>query len=131
MRGVSFRMQEKAPLLEALLNYQGLSLLPFHTPGHKQGKGLDSGLKDLLANFARADVSLMGDELDDPFHPSSCIKESQDLLADLYGAKRSYFSAIGTTGALQVLMMASFQPGDQVFLPRNAHRSLWSGLVLT
>lgn len=123
--------QKKAPLLETLLSYQDLPLYPFHTPGHKQGKGLDEELKKLLAHYERADVSLMGDELDDPFDPNSCIAEAQDLLAELYGAKKSYFSAIGTTGALQILMLASFQEGDFVFLPRNAHRSLWSSLVLT
>lgn len=123
--------QKKAPLLETLLRYQNLPLYPFHTPGHKQGKGLDEDLKELLAHYERADVSLMGDELDDPFDPNFCIAESQALLAELYGAEKSYFSAIGTTGALQILMLASFQKGDVVFLPRNAHRSLWSSLVLT
>ena len=123
--------QWRAPLLERLLGYQGLPLWSFHTPGHKQGKGLDADLARLLEQFARADVSLMGDELDDPFHPVSCIREAQGLLAELYGAERSYFSAIGTTGALQVLMLASFQEGDKVLLPRNAHRSLWGGLVLS
>lgn len=123
--------QKKAPLLETLLGYQNLPLYPFHTPGHKQGKGLDKELKQLLVYYDRADISLMGDELDDPFDPTSCIAEAQNLLAKLYGAERSYFSAIGTTGALQILMLASFQEGDFVFVSRNAHRSLWSSFVLT
>lgn len=123
--------QTKAPLLETLLAYGKQPLWPFHTPGHKQGKGLDSGLKELLQNLAAMDVSLMGDELDDPFAPSSCIAQSQKLLAELYGAEDSYFSAIGTTGALQILMLASLKEGDKVLLPRNAHRSLSGGLVLT
>ena len=123
--------QKKAPLLDALLAYGKQPLWPFHTPGHKQGKGLDSGLQELLQDFASADVSLMGDELDDPFAPSSCIAESQRLLAELYGAEDSYFSAIGTTGVLQILMLASLKEGDKVLLPRNAHRSLSGGLVLT
>ena len=123
--------QKKAPLLEALLAYGKQPLWPFHTPGHKQGKGLDSELKELLQDFASADVSLMGDELDDPFAPSSCIAKSQQLLAELYGAEDSYFSAIGTTGALQILMLASLKEGDKVLLPRNAHRSIFGGLVLT
>ena len=123
--------QEQAPLLEALLAYSKLPIRAFHTPGHKQGAGLDSDLASLLENYARGDVSLMGDELDDPFAPTSCILEAQERLAELYGANRSYFSAIGTTGALQILSLASFKEGDLVFVPRNAHRSLWSSLVLT
>lgn len=123
--------QERAPLLEALLAYRQIPLAPFHTPGHKQGKQLDQGIKKLLVDYARADVSLMGDELDDPFGPTGCILEAQVRLAELYGAEKSYFSAIGTTGALQILALSSFQEGDVVFLPRNAHRSLWSSLVLT
>ena len=123
--------QEQAPLLEALLAYSQKPISAFHTPGHKQGVGLDQELMNLLGNYARADVSLMGDELDDPFSPSSCILEAQKRLAELYGAEASYFSAIGTTGALQILALSSFKEGDLVFLPRNANRSLWSSLVLT
>lgn len=123
--------QLEAPLLKALLTYGTGPLVPFHTPGHKQGKGLDPDLVQLLGIYAKADVSLMGDELDDPFSPHGCILEAQELLAALYESKESWFSAIGTTGALQILMMSSFKKGDYVFLPRNAHRSLWGGLVLT
>ena len=44
--------QKAAPLLEALLAYGKQPLWPFHTPGHKQGKGLDSELKELLEDVA-------------------------------------------------------------------------------
>ncbi|MBF1706550.1 MAG: arginine decarboxylase, partial [Selenomonas sp.] len=48
-----------APIAEALLRYAGLGIGPYHTPGHKGGRGAHPLLRRLLTDEGlRADVSL-------------------------------------------------------------------------
>ena len=122
--------QKRAPLPEAMKAYAGSGALAFHTPGHKQGLGAHPLLKErITAEGLREEVSLMT-ELDDLGHPSMCIKDAQDLAADLYGADAAYFMVNGTTGAIHTMLLSVLQPGDTVLVPRNAHRSIMGGLVL-
>ena len=120
----------RAPLAEAMQEYAAGGALAFHTPGHKQGKGAHHLLRRLITEEGlRQEVSLMS-ELDDLAHPDGCIAEAQKLAAELYGARQSFFMINGTTGAIHTMLMAALSPGDVVLLPRNAHRSVWGGLVL-
>ena len=103
----------------------------FHTPGHKQGLGAHSLLKELLTEQGlREEVSLM-EELDDLHEPTMCIKEAQRLAAELYGAEAAYFCINGTTGAIHAMLLATLNPGETVLVPRNAHRSIVGALTLT
>lgn len=103
----------------------------FHTPGHKQGKGMDAEFFDLVTPLGlKTEVSLM-EELDDLHEPAMCIKEAQDLAAELYNADSSYFVINGTTGAIHAMIMAAVNPGDKIIIPRNAHRSVIGGVILS
>ena len=122
--------QRHAPLAEAMQAYAADGALAFHTPGHKQGRGAHSLLKNLITEEGlREEVSLM-EELDDLHEPTMCIREAQQLAAELYGADQSYFMINGTTGAIHAMLMAALLPGDEVLVPRNAHRSILGGLIL-
>ena len=122
--------QMRAPIPEAMRDYAGDGALAFHTPGHKQGKGAHRLLRELITpQGLREEVSLM-EELDDLHEPTMCIKEAQDLAAELYGADATYFMINGTTGAIHTMLLAALQPGDVVLVPRNAHRSMLGGLIL-
>lgn len=123
--------QRRAPLAEAIEAYAAGGTRPFHTPGHKQGLGAHPLLRRFFTHEGlRADVSLM-EELDDLHHPTGCIAEAEGLAAQLYGAEAAYFMVNGTSGAIHTMMMATLSPGDEVLLPRNVHRSVFNGLVLT
>lgn len=123
-------MQNRMPLVEAMLKYKNDKVYPFHTPGHKGGRGMEALLKNELGAGAVAmDVSLMS-ELDDIHAPSTCIKEAQDLAAQLYGSDRCFFAVNGTTGAIHAMLMAACRAGDKVLVPRNAHRSVAGALLL-
>lgn len=83
-------MQNRMPLVEAMLKYKNEKVYPFHTPGHKGGRGMEALLKNELGAGAVAmDVSLMS-ELDDIHAPSSYIMEAQSLAAQLYGSDRCF-----------------------------------------
>lgn len=123
-------LQNKVPLIAALQKYVDDGALAFHTPGHKQGKGVDSIIRKMIMPLGlKMDVSLM-EELDDLFAPASCIKEAQQLAADLYGADESLFMINGTTGAIEIMLLAALKPGDKVIVPRNAHKSVLGAIVL-
>ena len=122
--------QCRAPIAEAMQAYAADGALAFHTPGHKQGKGAHSLLHRLItAEGLHEEVSLM-EELDDLSAPSMCIAEAERLFAELYGADEALFSVNGTTGAIHGMLLGTLSPGDAVLVPRNAHRSIWGGIIL-
>ena len=111
--------------------YREEGALAFHTPGHKQGLGAHALLRELVTEAGlREEVSLM-EELDDLHEPTGCIEEAQDLAAALYGADAAFFAVNGTTGAIHAMLVAALSPGDAVLVPRNVHRSVFGGLVLS
>jgi len=123
--------QKETPLLSAMQRYVEAGAIPFHTPGHKQGRGIHPLLEQVLGRQALAmDVSLMS-ELDDLHGPHSCIKEAQDLAAALYGADHSYFVVNGTTGGIHAMILTVAGPGDKIIVPRNVHRSVIGGMILS
>ena len=123
--------KNSAPIAEAMRKYSEDGALAFHTPGHKQGLGAHSLLKELITTEGlRREVSLM-EELDDLHDPHTCIKEAQELAAELWNADEAFFMVNGTTSAVQAMIMATLKPNDLVLVPRNAHRCVMSGLILS
>ena len=123
--------QTDTPLLAAMQHYVQDGVIPFHTPGHKQGKGMHSALEKLIGKEALAlDLALI-EELDDFYEPYGCIKDAQDLAAELYGADHSFFVINGTTGGIYAMILATAGPGEKIIVPRNAHRSIIGGIILS
>lgn len=123
--------QLETPLLAAMSKYVKDGVMPFHTPGHKQGKGMHAALGELLGRETLAlDLALM-EELDDFHEPHGCIKAAQELAAQLYEADHSYFVLNGTTGGIYAMILAIAGPGDKIIVPRNAHRSIIGGIILS
>ena len=122
--------QNCTPLFTAMKNYIADGAMAFHTPGHKQGKGIPEEMREIItADGLKMEVSLM-EELDDIHGATGCIKEAQDLAADLYGSEQCRFFINGTTGAIHAMLLTVLNPGDKVIVPRNAHRSVLGALVL-
>ena len=120
-----------APLAEAVLRYAALGIAPFHTPGHKGGRGAHPLLQRFFtAEGLRADVSLT-EELDDLHAPAGCIRAAEELAAEAYGADAAYFMINGTTGAIHTMLTAALAPGDVLLVPRNVHRSVVGAMILT
>ena len=120
-----------APIVEAMRRYSADAVTPFHTPGHKQGRGSHELLRRLLTTEGlRQEVSLM-EELDDLHEPHACIKAAQELAAQLWHADECLFMVNGTTSAVQAMIFGTLGAGDLVMIPRNAHRSVIAGLILS
>lgn len=122
--------QKQAPFAEALEAYCREQMVPFHTPGHKLGKGISAYQKNLFGDALRRDLGLMY-ALDDLFQPEASLKEAMDLAADLYGAGKTFFSVNGTTACVEAMILAVCRDGDEIIIPREAHRSVIGGLILS
>lgn len=120
----------KGPLVEAMWAYNKDRVYPFHTPGHKGGRGLEAKYNGILSKTGQEmDVGLMG-ELDSIHAPKTYIKEAQANAAKLYGADRSFFAINGTSEAIHAMVMSTIKPGEKILLPRNAHRSVAGAIIL-
>lgn len=123
--------QTQVPLLAAMLNYVNDGVTPFHTPGHKKGKGMHPALASIVGMPALALDLALTEELDDLHEPHGCIKAAQDLAAALYGADHSFFVVNGTTGGIYAMILSVAGPGEKIIVPRNAHRSIIGGIILS
>jgi arginine decarboxylase len=123
--------QSKTPYFQALLEYVDSGVIPFHTPGHKQGIGMDRAFREFVGdNICAIDLTPMPG-IDDLLQPTESIREAQELAAQAYGAERSYFLINGSTSGNQCMMMAAVNPGDEIAVPRNSHKSMLGGLVMS
>lgn len=122
--------QQKTPLISAIKNYVDQKNANFHVPGHRQGAALPEEILALGQQIFQYDLTELPG-LDDLHNPQQAIKEAQELAAKLYGSRACYFLVNGTSSGLVSLILACCRPGDKIILPRNAHRSILTGLILS
>lgn len=123
--------QNRAPLFEALKRYVEEDVIPFHVPGHKGGKGIIDEFKEFVGEqIFRMDVNGMED-LDNICNPVSVIREAENLMAELFGGDDSFFLVNGTSQGVQTMILYACQPGQEIILPRNAHKSTIGALILS
>lgn len=93
----------------------------FHMPGHK---GRFPGL------FGQYDpTELPG--LDNLHDPRNTLKDAQDRVAEIYGAAKTFFLVNGSSGGIMAAITALIRPGELVLTPRNCHKSVLAGLILS
>jgi len=114
-----------APIYDAMLSYAAENNLRLHMPGHAGGRGLAEPFQT-LANLDLTEVP----GLDDLHAPAEAIARARELLAWAYGADESYFLVNGASSGIHALFM-SLPEESVVVVPRNAHRSFFSGMVLS
>ncbi|WP_111930444.1 aminotransferase class I/II-fold pyridoxal phosphate-dependent enzyme [Clostridium tertium] len=123
--------QNETPLFDALKEYVDRDTLPFHVPGHKKGVGIDKEFKNFIGeNPFKIDVTVFK-LVDSLHHPTGPIKKAQELVADAYESHASFFSIHGTSGAIQAMILAVVNDGDKIIIPRNVHKSVTSGIILS
>ncbi len=123
--------QHQTPLLTQLQISARSPTAPFHTPGHHKGHGTPDLLKSWLGpEIFRADLPELP-ELDNLFAPEGPIAQAQDLAAAAWNADRTYFLTNGSTAGILAAILTVCNPGDQILIPRNVHRSVISGMILS
>lgn len=123
--------QSRAPILETLSAYLARGVYPFHTPGHKGGRFAPPELVELWGQKAfDYDLSAMT-ATDNTLHPTHCVKDAQELAAELFGAAATFYLGMGASTCISAMILAAVPPGGAILLPRNVHRSVASALVLS
>ncbi|MEN6348429.1 MAG: aminotransferase class I/II-fold pyridoxal phosphate-dependent enzyme [Syntrophomonas sp.] len=122
--------QNATPLFDALKAHIDEAVVPFHVPGHKQGKGLRDLTDYLGVRTMQMDLNGMPD-LDFVNHPSGVIMEAQKLFAYAFEGDEAFFLVNGTTSGVQAMIMSVCEPGNEIIIPRNAHKSTIGGLILS
>jgi arginine decarboxylase len=123
--------QSRAPILDTLTAYIARGVYPFHTPGHKGGRFTPPELVDLWGPTAFAyDLPAMT-ATDNTLHPTHCVKEAQELAAEVFGAAATFYLGMGASTGIAAMILAAVPPGETILLPRNVHRSVASALVLS
>jgi len=69
--------------------------------------------------------------LDDLHLPCGAIKKAQELAAELFGAKETFFLVNGATSALLALFLSLCREGDKVLLTRISHKAALHGAILS
>ncbi|MDA8236049.1 MAG: aminotransferase class I/II-fold pyridoxal phosphate-dependent enzyme [Clostridia bacterium] len=122
--------QDCTPIFNGLKKYIADGTIPFHVPGHKQGRGLHE-FRDFVGEQVMAIDLTCFAGTDNICNPLDVIKEAQELTAEAYGADHAYFLVNGTTSGIQAMIMSVCQPGDKLIVPRNAHKSAIGGIILS
>lgn len=122
--------QNNTPLFEAMKEYHKKNVIPFDVPGHKHGIGINEMTDYFGSTMLELDVNAMK-SLDNICNPIGVIMEAEELAAKAYGAEHAFFLVNGTTSGVQTMIMSICSPGDKVILPRNAHKSATTALILS
>lgn len=116
------------PLLDILLERSIKGIMRFHTPGHK-GK---MPLLDSIGSQSIADIDLTElPGLDNLHQPNGIIAEAQASCAQWLGVKHTFFLVNGASVGIQAAILGCTGPKDVVLIPRNAHKSVTSALILS
>jgi arginine/lysine/ornithine decarboxylase len=120
----------KLPIIEAVGSFVKENNSLFCTPGHKGGAGfLPLFPEAAAADILKYDVTEV-EGLDNLQDPSGAIKESQELLAGLYGSEEAYYLVNGSTSGNFVMIFSSFSEGDKILIERNCHKSIINAVIM-
>jgi len=121
----------RAPVLEALQAFRDHDFVPFNPPGHRQGRGVDQRVLDVVgkAVFESDVISLNG--LDDRLMTNGVVEQAQELMADAVGTDHAFFSTCGSSLSVKSAMLAIAGPHEKLLVARQSHKSVISGLILS
>ncbi len=135
LNGIQERYQ--APFFNALQKYSHRPTGVFHALPISQGKSIVNShwIKDMIDFYGLeiflAETSATCGGLDSLLEPTGPLREAQDLAAQTFGSRQTYFATNGTSTANKIVCQALVQPGDIVLVDRNCHQSHHYGLMLS
>jgi lysine decarboxylase len=121
----------RAPVLEALADYHRQGQLAFSPPGHKQARGADPAVREVLGNAVFLGDVLASGGLDDRLTRGRVLERAEELMADAVHAEHTFFTTCGSSLSVKAAMLAAAGPHEKLLVGRDAHKSVASGLILS
>ena len=134
LQGVAARY--RTPFFSALKQYSHRPTGVFHALPISQGKSIVNShwIKDMVGFYGldvfMAETSATCGGLDSLLEPTGPLREAQQLAAEAYGSRRTYWVTNGTSTANKIVTQSLVAPGDIVMLDRNCHQSHHYGMLL-
>lgn len=113
-----------AYILDKLLEIQEKNAYPLHMPGHKRNMDF------MPYDFRTIDITETG-EVDNLHNPKEIIAKSQKAMAELLGADDSFYLVNGGSSGTIAAILGCCNPGDNVLVASNCHKSVYHALVLS
>jgi arginine decarboxylase len=123
--------QHRAPLLEALAAYHEVGRYGFTPPGHRQGRGIDPRVREVMGADPFRDDLLASAGLDDRSSSGGYLEQAEELMADAVGAEHAFFSTCGSSLSVKAAMLAVAGHEGDLLLGRDAHKSVVAGLIFS
>jgi lysine decarboxylase len=122
---------DEAPYLEAIREYARRKPGRFHVPGHKGGAAADPEMREAFGIQAlELDIPALMQGIDVGPEPTP-FQRAQELAAEAWGAKRTWFLINGASQGNHVTCIALAQMGGEFIVQRNVHSSTIDGLVIS
>jgi arginine/lysine/ornithine decarboxylase len=120
----------RAPLLEGVVAYQRQEIVPFSTPGHKLGIGVDEELHETFGERTFLSDIPLGGGVGDTHFGGEALRVAEAMAADAWDADRTFFLLNGSTAGNHAFLLATVRPGDKILVSRDLHKSLLVALIL-
>jgi arginine/lysine/ornithine decarboxylase len=125
--------QSEAPLLDGLVDYRTKNRYGYTPPGHRQGRGVDPRVLEVLGPEPFCNDVLVSGGLDDRRTRNKYLKRAEDLMAEAVGAEVAWFSTCGSSLSVKAAMMAvaggAGASVGSLLMPRDSHKSVVAGLI--
>lgn len=122
----------KAPIVDALKTAYHNPTYQFHIPGHTKGLGTLPDFRNLVGKKAlMVDTTDEFDNLGTLTPATGPIKEAEELAAQAFGAKKTFFLLNGSTVGNLAIAMGLTKKGQKIIVNRNCHRSILTGLIIS
>jgi arginine decarboxylase len=134
LRGVGERY--RSPFFTALREYSHKPTGVFHALPISRGNSVVNShwIRDMVGFYGLdiflAETSATCGGLDSLMEPTGPLRAAQQLAAETFGARQTFFVTNGTSTANKIVVQALVQPGDIVLVDRNCHQSHHYGLVM-
>lgn len=107
-------MEEYAPIREMLKAFSRKKKYLFCMPAHKGKEGEN-------------DITELG--FSDNLHsPAGVIKESQNIAAKIFGAKKCFYITTGSTTSIFIMLCAAKKFGSKIIIAKSSHKSVYNAL---
>jgi arginine decarboxylase len=121
--------QTEAPLLDALADYHRKGRYGFSPPAHRQGRGVDRSVLEIMGVEPFRDDLLASGGLDDRTSSGGYLKKAESLMAEAVGADHVFFSTCGSSLSVKAAMLAVAGGRGELLVSRDAHKSVVAGLI--